>query len=198
MASFDVVRAFAALNVDVDSLRRVTAAADRLRLAPTAPSARWVTPTRLHLTLKFFGEIDVGVVPALRDALGALAKETAVPRVAFAGFSAFPSEETARVIFAKAEDAGAELATLAAAVEGLAESLGFPRASRAFLPHMTLARTAAPFPVGQWLAAVPPWRVVGTAPELALYRSDVGHPGAEYEALGRFALARRSSTRKTA
>ena len=198
MSRFETIRAFAALNVEVAAVRRIAVAAERLRVDPAAPPMRWVPPTKMHVTLRFFGEIDIALAPAIRDGLAALAKERPAPRITFASFSAFPSLEAAQVIFADAQDMGDETASLAAAVDRLGESLGLPRETRTYHPHLTLGRTRAPTSVGPWLAAAPTWRVVALAPELALYRSDLARPGAEYDTLGRFALAPRKSSKKSA
>jgi 2'-5' RNA ligase len=196
MSLFDTIRVFAALSVEVAAIRRVTAAAERLRASPLAPRARWVPPTKMHVTLKFYGEVDAALAPALRDRLGAFAKERVAPRLAFAGFSAFPSRDEARVVFAEVEDMGDETASLAKGVEALSESLGLAPEARPYRPHLTVARLAEAGAVGEWLESIPPSRVVALAPELVLYRGDLARPGAEYEALGRFALGARRSNKK--
>ena len=196
MSIFGTMRVFAALNVEVTGLRRVLGAVDLLRANPLAPHARWVAPTKLHVTLKFFGEIDAGLAPALRDTLAAVTRERRAPRVAFSGFSAFPSPEKARVVFTEVEDMGQETRGLSDAIQSGVEALGFPPETRAFHPHLTVARTSEPTDSRTWLSAATPWRVVAICPELALYRSDTVRPGAEYEALARFALLPRKSSKK--
>jgi 2'-5' RNA ligase len=197
MALFETVRVFAALNVEVAAIRRVAETAERLRLLPSAMPARWVSPTKMHVTLKFFGDLDAGIVPALRDGLNALVRETPAPRLAIGGLAAFPSAVDARVIFAEVDDLNDETAHLAAAIDDLADSFGLARETRPYHPHLTLARTNSALAVGPWISSLPPWRVVTLAPELVLYRSELSHPGAEYDALGRFALAARKSSKKT-
>ena len=193
MSLFGTIRAFAARGIEISGVRRVVEAVDLLRALPSAPAARWVAPTKLHVTMKFFGEIDAGVAPALRDSLAAISLVARAPRLAFSGFSAFPSRERARVVFAEVEDMGGETAALATSVQSAAEALGFPPETRAFHPHLTVARTAEPVDTLAWLAGAASWRVVALCPELVLYRSDTSRPGAEYEALGRFALLPRKS-----
>jgi 2'-5' RNA ligase len=195
MSLFGTVRAFAALNVEVLAVRRVLEAVEHLRAHPLAPPARWVAPTRMHVTLKFFGDIDAGLVPALRDALSALARDQPAPRLGFGSLGAFPSVEHARVLFAVVDDMGGDTARMAQAVEDGAAALGVVREARPFVPHMTIARTASPADVRSWIGSVAMEKVVGLAPELVLYRSDISRPGAEYEALARLALGPRRSVK---
>ena len=198
MALFETARAFIALNIEVAPLRRLIESVTRLRAHPSAPRASWVSPPRMHVTLKFLGEMDVGLAAPLRGALTSLARERATPRLAFSKLGAFPSVTAARVVFLEVEDMGGETASLATAVDELGEQLGFARETRPYHPHLTLARTREAVDVQAWLLAVPPVRVVALAPEVVLYRSDFARPGAEYEALGRFALSPRRSSKKTA
>jgi RNA 2',3'-cyclic 3'-phosphodiesterase len=193
MALFETARTFVALSIEVAGLRRVVEAADAQRALPSTPAMRWVSPPKLHVTLKFFGEIDAGLAPAIRDALAVVAKETPAPRLAFSGTSAFPSLDEARVVFAEVEDLGGETAGLARAIDDLGEAFGLRRGARAYVPHLTLARTREPVSIRTWVAAAAPWRVVALAPEVVFYRSDVARPGAEYDVIARFALAPRRS-----
>ena len=67
-----MIRAFIAIEIDPATARRIAAAIDRLR-SSIAP-IRWVGTSSFHLTLKFLGNIDDGMIEpigtALTDALG--------------------------------------------------------------------------------------------------------------------------------
>jgi 2'-5' RNA ligase len=188
MPSWDTVRAFVALNVEIAAVRRIAELAQRWRTLPGGEALRWVAPTRLHVTLKFLGDIDVGLVPPLRDGLLALSSQRASPRVVFQGLSAFPALDTARVLFAEVLDTTGEVRSLSVAVEDLAASLGFARTPREYVPHMTVARTSEATALTAWVAAVPAWRVAASASEIVLYRSDLARPHEEYDTLGRYPL----------
>ncbi len=190
MPAFDTLRAFTALNVEVSGVRKIAELAERWRRLPGGDGLRWTPPTKLHLTLSFFGDIDAGLVPPLRDALSAIAAGRPAPRLVFQGLSAFPSLEQARVLFVEVRGV-TEVIALAAAIEDAAAALGLPRRERQFHPHLTVARTSAPRELTGWLATVPPFRVAASAPELVLYRSDLARPGAEYDALARLPLTAR-------
>jgi RNA 2',3'-cyclic 3'-phosphodiesterase len=195
MGSFETARAFVALNVDVVGVRRLLDAVSALRKLPDAPELRWVAPPRLHLTLKFLGEIDIGTVPVLVEALSMVASQHPSPRLVFTHFGAFPTPDAARVVFAEPDDSGGATEGLAMAVDVACAELGFARETRPFHAHVTVARSPVPVPVNDWLARGEPWRVSSKASELVLYRSEVGKRDAEYEALGRlpFGFAARPS-----
>jgi len=183
-----LMRAFCACNLDVPSVRRLAEVAGALAAHPLAPKARWVPPTKMHVTLRFFGDVDLGLAPALRDAIAPLADPPRLREVRFDGLSAFPSVEEARVVVALLRDDG-ELARLASLVEESVTKLGFERESRAFRPHVTLARPSVATNVSTWLATamlpIEPARLT----EVVLYRSDYDAPQLEYPALARFGLA---------
>jgi 2'-5' RNA ligase len=95
-----------------------------------------VTPAeRIHLTLKFLGDAALDLVPRLTEALREAAAMGPFP-VALRGWVGFPG-----VLSVGVSDPTGSLPRLAAALEARAESLGFPRETRPFLPHVTVART---------------------------------------------------------
>jgi len=188
-ALVDSMRAFVALNLDVATVRAIADLARDLRVHPLAPAARWVAPTKMHVTLKFLGAIDVGLAPAIRDSLAGLIAARASPRLAIRKPTAFPTPESARVIVLEIDDVSGGVAQIEASVEKSLASLGFLPDPRAFRPHVTLARTNASVDSRAWLAsiAVPSRDAVVT--ELVFYRSDLTRSGAEYTAVARFGFA---------
>jgi RNA 2',3'-cyclic 3'-phosphodiesterase len=182
------MRAFVACNLDVESVRRLEDVAKTLRGSSLAPKARWVPLTKMHVTLKFLGDIDLGLGPAIEDAIAPLAASSAPLRVGFESISAFPSADEARVVVVLLSDATGDLARLAEAVETRAYELGFEREARPFRPHVTLARPAVPKDVAGWLTGVRLPGELARVTELVLYRSDLGSPQNEYAALARLAL----------
>jgi 2'-5' RNA ligase len=94
----------------------------------------------------------------------------------------------ARVVWLGLRAGEAASAALAAAVESECVRAGLEAESRAFHPHITLARARARD--GSALPELPPapaleaWR----ADELTLYRSHLGRAGSVYEPLRRISL----------
>jgi 2'-5' RNA ligase len=108
------------------------------RLKPECRVARWVRPESMHVTLKFLGETDPQQLPLIRAALEPIRSAQPVA-MDFRVLGFFPNEFKPRVLWCGVQ-ATPNLAELAAAVEQALDPLGFARETRAFSPHLTLAR----------------------------------------------------------
>ena len=110
---------------------------DLLRhLKPTAP-VNWSPPANLHITIKFIGEFPEGRVEELKSALAAVAPTQPIP-VHVRGVGFFPNARSPRVFWCGIE--ASSLPDLAAALDEACGRLGIERETRAFSPHLTLAR----------------------------------------------------------
>jgi 2'-5' RNA ligase len=186
----ETIRAFVALDLDPTSLRRVARVADRLRMASGAPSATWVPASRMHVTLKFMGELPIEVVAPLGDALRPLASGQSAPKACPIRLNAFPTIEEAHIVVADLEDPSGDLAKLAEKVEKLAHRYGITQDERHFRPHVTLARLKRPYDARRWLR--PELAALSgecQAASLTLFRSELGAVGPTYAPVARFAFA---------
>jgi len=105
------------------------------------PGAHWVEKDQLHLTLRFLGEVSDPSFQSLREALR---------QVSFPGFSltprgmgVFPDLRRPRVLWVGFA-APPALFRLQSSLEELVQKAGLPAETRAFLPHLTLARLKFP------------------------------------------------------
>lgn len=193
----EMLRAFVGCLLDLQTTRRVLDLGRAVRRQCDARGVRatWVPPANLHVTLKFLGEIDAGLAPALGDALAQVAKRYAAPRVSVRGLSSFGGAGVPRVLFAQIDEGGERLVALASAVEDVCEGLGLQRSERALQPHVTLARVRD-WPAGLALSEVSPRgsesRTLDCGSsyvtEVSLYRSDLLRAGVEYHALSKHPL----------
>lgn len=123
--------------VDVPSGPRLDALAGELRKATS--SLKVVRTDQLHLTLKFLGETEEGLVPEIVTAMREAAAEVRPFDARIRGTGAFPSLQRMNVVWVGVE--GAEpLARMAEALDASLEPLGFARERRTWTPHVTLAR----------------------------------------------------------
>jgi len=178
-------RTFLAADVDDGLLDRAIELAERLR-PMLRVRARWVGRASMHATVRFFGDVDDERLTALRDRVPDVVASASVTsiRLRASGLDAFPDARRARVLVLPLEDDGG-LARLHAATEEAALALGFEEETRAFRPHLTLARLREPADV-RGLAAEP---LEGTVTSLSLYASRLGPDGPTYTPLVRIALA---------
>lgn len=137
------MRLFIAINLPHDVRSEVIAAASTLRDA--VPELPWIREERLHLTLKFLGEVSDGRVAELSAAVAAVAGQHREFVMALGGIGAFPNFRRARVVWMGIEQE-ARLELLHHDVELACESLGFELEGRPFRPHLTLARVKHPLP----------------------------------------------------
>jgi 2'-5' RNA ligase len=137
------LRLFIAINLPHDVRSEIIAATSTLR--DCTPELVWVTEARLHLTLKFLGDVDVERVSALQAALAGVAGRHRELLMTFGGISAFPNFRRARVVWlAVGNDPRLEL--LYHEIERAYDKLGIQVEGRTFRPHLTLARVQSVVP----------------------------------------------------
>lgn len=123
--------------VDVPASPRLDAFATELRAA--SPSLKVVRTDQLHLTVKFLGDTEGGLVPEIVAAIQEAAANVQPFEVRIQGTGAFPSLTRMNVIWVGVE--GSEpIARIAETLETSLESLGFQREHRPWKAHATLAR----------------------------------------------------------
>jgi RNA 2',3'-cyclic 3'-phosphodiesterase len=106
----------------------------------------WVQPAKIHLTMKFLGDMDEQVIDPLHSALEqAIGNRTAV-NVPLERLGAFPRPHSPHVLWIGPPEnweRGTEakrLVEIQAAIEQACENLGFLCETKPFSPHLTLAR----------------------------------------------------------
>ena len=154
--------------------------------AVRAPQFRWTLDANLHLTIRFLGHLESAVAEQIAD------------RVVDAGLSgyelklgevgSFKRGRLARVVWLGLTSGVAESQQVAAAVEAECVRAGLEPETRAFSPHLTLARSrardGAQLPELPAAPSIDAWR----AAELVLYQSRLGRAGAVYEPLRTISL----------
>jgi 2'-5' RNA ligase len=155
--------------------------------------ARWQSDEQLHLTLRFIGEVDRHRAEDVAAALGALHAPAIAARIA--GVNLFERQGRPHMVWAGVEP-HEPLAALHRKVDQSLARVGVAPETRAFVPHITLARlnrTAGP--VAPFLAlnsdlAGPPF----TFGHVTLYESELGHGGSRYHPVARYPLGENSAT----
>lgn len=159
--------------------------------------ARWQDDGQLHLTLRFIGEVDRHRAEDIAAALGSLHSAAIMTRIA--GVSLFERHGRPHMVWAGVEPAE-PLAALHQKVDQLLGRVGIAPETRAFVPHITLARlNRASGPVAAFLAlnsdlASPPF----IFDHVILYESEMGHGGSRYHPVARYPLADPTSAAATA
>ena len=146
-----------------------------------------MAPDNFHITVKFLGSIDETRVPSVIAALHTAAAGHRAFELEIVALGAFPSPTRPRVLWAGVTEGGGPLAALAGAIDDALAPLGFPRETRSFAAHVTLARVREPrrTPALAEALAVASSRRFGRVliEHIALMRSDLSPRGARYAAL---------------
>jgi 2'-5' RNA ligase len=124
---------------------REAAAAHVSRLRRDFPGARvsWPRPENLHLTLKFLGEVEATRVDSLWEAAAVAGAGVGPFSLTIEGTGTFPTHGLARVLWLGVRDGSDQLARLQFRLDKECAQAGFPRESKPFKPHLTLARLRA-------------------------------------------------------
>lgn len=192
------LRLFVALDLPAGAKTALAATMGQLQgLIPAG--VRWVNPAGIHLTLKFLGDTEAGLVTPLRAALRemAAAGDPMPFPLHLDGLGVFPKHREPRGIYAGVDGDLDSLVRAQRQVEQVIARLGFPREKRPFRPHLTLGRVregvapAARRQIGDTIArqtaALSP-EYAWTAGEIHLIRSNLTPQGAVYTTLGQAAL----------
>lgn len=100
-------------------------------------AARWQDDDQLHLTLRFIGEVDRHTAADIAEALTGIRHPPIAARLGLPG--SFASRGRPNALWVGVEPAGA-LATLHHKVDHALVRAGVPPDTRAFVPHITVAR----------------------------------------------------------
>lgn len=157
----------------------------------TAGGVRWVRPSGIHLTLKFLGPTDAGLVPEIMAGLDESMRGAHSPQLALSRLGTFPNSRNPRVLWAGVAGDLDVLETLHQRVETLMVGLGWAAERRPFRPHLTIGRVRdqVSSPDRRRIAAaiercsIP--RLAAWRPDaVRLYQSELTPRGAIYSNLG--------------
>ena len=101
---------------------------------------RWVKYGQFHITLKFLGELEPGVIAQVKDSLMPL-KNFKPFTIELSYIGAFPNLNSPKVIWLSGDKGARELAQLSRRVnEVLYEEVDLAKDEKRVKPHLTLAR----------------------------------------------------------
>lgn len=138
-------RAF--ISADISPNESLLSLLDQLR--QTRCDLKIVRAANLHVTLKFFGDIEESLVDEITERMRASSEEIAPFALRLQGMGAFPSMSNIRVVWVGMED-GRLMAHLASIIDSSFLDMGFERDRKGFKPHLTVARVRS----GKGLEAV--------------------------------------------
>ena len=185
------IRTFIAVDVSPAVLRRAADLIERLR-ASDAP-VKWVDVSKMHLTLKFLGDVAEADLPAVCDAVTQVATTLEPFDISLAGAGAFPDQRRPRTVWIGIDRGTDALCRLQTAVDRSLRKIGFPKEQRRFHPHLTIGRirqsgTAASL-LGDRIRELEQFDAAGaTIDNVVVFASHLAKAGPTYQVLSRAPL----------
>ena len=142
------VRAFIAIELPGTVRRGLWEIGRSLQSGPSR-SIKWVPESNMHLTLKFLGDVPVSQVPEISSTMQNTARSIRPLTLHVTGLGTFPGQSRPRVIWAGLGGDTETLVLLATAIDAALSGLGYPRETRPFTPHLTLARVRPEAPAAE-------------------------------------------------
>lgn len=184
-------RVFCAVELPDEVRARFEEHIARLRKEVPDAAASWSRVENIHLTLKFFGNVDVDRVPTISAAATRTTEQFSDFEIGVGNTGVFPRPSRAQVLWIGVNDPSGQLLTLQQRFETECAAAGLEKEDRAYHPHLTIARLRKPesarrladthlnmsFPS----LAVP-------VHELIVFRSELSSKGARYTPISRHHL----------
>ena len=131
------VRAFLAIDLDDDLKPKINKIIKEFKQIDTR--IKYVELANLHLTLKFFGDIDTNGLNLLEEKIDGVVSEAEPFNIKIKGCGAFPNKNRIKVIWVGIED-DAAIRDLHDRLDKEFHKLGFDL-DRKFSTHLTIGRT---------------------------------------------------------
>ena len=187
-----VIRAFIAIELPERAKQELAGLEKRLWVEPAA-GIKWVAPESTHLTLKFLGWVAPDRIETVKSAISNSVVGFKPFKLGLNGLGAFPNLRRMNVVWSGLTGDLDQLARLQQSIEKYVSPLGFPTESRAFSPHLTLARLRDEVSQEAKLKLAKKLTETKFEPDLSiqvgwvsLMQSTLLHSGAVYTQLGNF------------
>ncbi len=135
----DVMRTFIAVDLPLNVREALGQVSSQLQDKLPGTAVRWVNHDKMHLTLKFLGDISTENIDMVEKVLSSEASKRPVMEIGIGRIGAFPDMRHPRVIWIGVE-APSELFDLRRGLEDGIARLGYNYDKYAFTPHLTLGR----------------------------------------------------------
>ena len=184
-------RIFVAVDISDEARRRAADHIDKMRALAESVRVGWERAQKLHVTLKFLGKVDEGIVPNVSDTAASVAASFTPFQMALVATGVFPSLKKPRVLWLGINEASV-LPEIAASLESRFSLLGFEPEARPFSPHLTIARVREPEKAKRLAEAHLQSRfgpIEFTVTELIVYESILKPTGSVYAVVSKHSIS---------
>lgn len=155
----------------------------RLRREVPDAAASWSRIENVHLTLKFFGNVEVKRIARISAAAERVAKQFSTFPIEVGKTGVFPRPSRPQVLWIGVSDPSGQLTALQEKFENECAAEGLPKEDRAYRPHLTIARLRRPEGASQLAEAHLRMQFEPIAlalKELVVFRSELSPRGSKY------------------
>jgi 2'-5' RNA ligase len=193
-----LIRSFLAIELPGSVLRKIGEIQGGLK--SSRAEVRWTNPEKVHLTLKFFGNIEESRIDAIFKSIEEPLAKTSPFSLKVRGVGAFPHLKNPRVIWVGLVDEREVLTSLQKQIEAQLEKIGFQPENRPFHPHLTLGRMKSSRGKGDLVGRMERHREEEfgdfQVERIVLFKSDLKPLGPTYTSLGELRLGGRNNSKE--
>ncbi len=180
-------RVFCAVELPHDVHAQLEDHIARLRKEIPDVAASWGRGENIHLTLKFFGNVDVNRIEAISAAIDRAVKDSAPFEIGVGKTGSFRSQ----VLWIGVIDPSGKLSALHKQIEAECAAEDFEKEDRAYRPHLTIARIRRPDGARRLADAHLQMQfenVAVTVKEVVVFRSELSPKGSKYTVISNHRL----------
>ena len=182
-------RVFCAVELPDDVRARLQEHIARLRKEFPDAAASWSRVENIHLTLKFFGNVELDRIAKISAAATRTTGQFSKFQIDVGNTGVFPRPSRAQVLWIGVNDPSGKVSALQQQFEEACAAEGFPKEDRPFRPHLTIARLRKPerrVADAHLQMKFEPLSV--PVNEMIVFRSELSNKGSKYTAISHHAL----------
>jgi len=163
----------------------------RLRKEVPDAAASWSRVENIHVTLKFFGNVEVKRIEKISAAAERVAKEFSTFQIGVGETGVFPRPSRPQVLWIGVSDPSGQLNALHEKFENECAAEGFEKENRAYRPHLTIARLRKPEGARSLAEAHLKMEfetIQVNVEELVVFRSELSPKGSRYTPISRISF----------
>ena len=176
-------RVFCAVELPAEVRARLEDHVRQLRKAVPDVAASWSRVENIHLTLKFFGNVEVKRIEKISAAAERAVKEFSTFQIRIGETGVFPRPSRPQVLWIGVADPSGRLSALQEKFENECAAEGFSKEDRAYKPHLTIARLRKPEGARQLAETHLQMKfepIEVEVKEIVLFRSEISPKGSKY------------------
>lgn len=160
----------------------------RLRKEVPDAAASWSRVENIHLTLKFFGNVEVKRIEKISAAAERVVRQFSTFQIGVGETGVFPKPSRPQVLWIGVSDPSGQLSALQEKFENECAAEDFEKENRAYRPHLTIARLRKPEgarSLADTHLKMPFEMIQIDLSEVVVFRSELSSKGSRYTPISR-------------